>query len=132
MGSFFDKVLEDNLGEFASWEKCESYMLEWAIRTATEKVGRSLDEVDMVLAGDLLNQLMSTHFALRSISCPFIGLYGACSRLVLSTLVAAMVLDGGFGRGLLPQYPAIMIRQSASIAFLLSWEYNGHLWLNGQ
>lgn len=95
---YFDKVMEDNIGEMTSWEKCESYMLEWVITTAAQKVQISSTQIDYILAGDLLNQLMATHFAMRSIGRPFLGLYGACSTLAESLLLGAMILDGGFGK----------------------------------
>lgn len=64
---------------------CEVQMLETSI---TE------EDIDIVLVGDLLNQLMATHFALRNIKRPFLGLYGACSTMAQSILLAAMLLDG--------------------------------------
>ncbi len=96
LSGYFDQVMKDNLNNQDSWEKCESAMLEWAIRTAVEKENSTIDTVDFILAGDLLNQLMSTHFAMRSLGRPFLGLYGACSTLAESMLIGSMILDGGF------------------------------------
>lgn len=95
--SRFDRVMEDNIGEHSSWEKCESYMLEWVINTAMQKGNTPASEVDYILAGDLLNQLMATHFAMRGINRPFIGIYGACSTMAKSLMMGAILLDGGFG-----------------------------------
>lgn len=97
LGSYFDKVMEDNIGEHSSWEKCESYMLEWVINTALNKTNVAASDVDYILAGDLLNQLMATHFAMRNINRPFIGIYGACSTMAKSMLLGSILLDGGFG-----------------------------------
>ncbi len=96
LGEFFDKVMKDNIDNHESWEKCESAMIEWVITTATEKENSTIDDIHIVLAGDLLNQLMSTHFAMRSLGRPFLGLYGACSTLAESMLVGAVFIDGGF------------------------------------
>ncbi|MDF2572199.1 MAG: spoVAD [Sporomusa sp.] len=93
---FYDRILKDNLNDNTSWEKCESSMMEWAIKTAIAKEGSAIDDVDYVLAGDLLNQLMSTHFAIRNIGRPFLGIYGACSTLALSMMVGSTLIDGGF------------------------------------
>ena len=98
LGEFFDKVMADNLENHDSWEKCESAMLEWVIKTAVAKESSSMSDIDIILAGDLLNQLMSTHFAMRSLGRPFLGLYGACSTMAESMLVGATLLDGGFAR----------------------------------
>ncbi|HWR45242.1 stage V sporulation protein AD [Sporomusa sp.] len=93
---FYDRILKDNLDDNSSWEKCESSMMEWALKTAISKDNSTIDNVDYVLAGDLLNQLMSTHFAIRNIGRPFLGMYGACSTLAQSMLVGSMLIDGGF------------------------------------
>jgi stage V sporulation protein AD len=96
LAKYYDKILADNLNNQGSWEKNESFMLEWAIRQAIEKSGTPLQNIDCILAGDLLNQLMSSHFAIRNLQRPFLGLYGACSTMVEGMLVGAMLLDGGF------------------------------------
>ena len=93
---YYDKILPDNLNGHDSWEKCESSMLEWAITTAITKGGLSIDTVDCILAGDLLNQLTATHFALRNLNRPFLGLYGACSTLAESMLLGSVLIDGGY------------------------------------
>lgn len=96
LGKQFDRILEDNLAGEDSWEKCESAMLEWVVRTAVDRSGSTLAAVDFILAGDLLNQLMATHFAARDLGRPFIGLYGACSTMAESLMLGAVLLDGGF------------------------------------
>jgi stage V sporulation protein AD len=95
-GDYIDEVLADNLADCESWEKCESHMIEKAIRNAAAKIKIGTESLDFVLAGDLLNQLMSTHFAMRSLARPFLGLYGACSTMAESMLIGAMMVDGGF------------------------------------
>jgi len=93
---YFDCIMSDNLNNCDSWEQCESYMMEWAIKTAVNKDNSTMDMIDCILAGDLLNQLMSTHFAVKKLNRPFLGLYGACSTMVESLLLGAVLLDGGF------------------------------------
>lgn len=96
LGGYFDVVLKDNLNGCVSWEQCESRMMEKAVRRALLKSNKTLSEIDCILAGDLLNQLMSTHFAMRALARPFLGLYGACSTMAESLLVGAMMVDGGY------------------------------------
>jgi stage V sporulation protein AD len=93
---YFDYIMPDNLNGLASWEQCESYLMEYAIKKAIEKENSTMEEVDCVFAGDLLNQLMSTHFAMKNLKRPFLGLYGACSTMVEGMLLSAILLDGGF------------------------------------
>jgi len=93
---YLDQILKDNLAGCDSWEKCESHMIEQAVRTAAAKIKLQPESLEFILAGDLLNQLMSTHFAMRALARPFLGLYGACSTMAESMLLGAMLIDGGF------------------------------------
>jgi stage V sporulation protein AD len=97
LAPYFDNILDDTLHNLESWEKCESFMLEWAINNAVQKDNSKIEDIDYILAGDLLNQLMSAHFAIRSTNRPFLGLYGACSTMAESLLLGSVLLDGGFG-----------------------------------
>lgn len=94
--SYFDLIEKDDyLGE-KSWEKAESKMLQNAISLSLQKAGLKDSDIDYLLAGDLLNQLMSSSFTAKQIHVPFIGLYGACSTMSESLSLAAMLIDGGF------------------------------------
>ena len=94
----FDFVFEDDtLGE-ASFEKAESALQKEAVTRALSKAGKTPDEVDFSLAGDLLNQCIGSSFGLRSLNMPFIGLYGACSTMALSLGLASMLVDCGAAR----------------------------------
>ena len=87
---------DDSFGE-KSWEKAESAMQRMALSAALDQAGRTASELDYALAGDLLNQCISSSFALRGQEVPFYGLYGACSTMAESLSLAALLLDGGFG-----------------------------------
>jgi stage V sporulation protein AD len=96
LAEYFDYIMKDSLHGEDSWEKCESFMLEWAARHAAQSLPGGMELADCVLAGDLLNQLMATHFAMRALGRPFIGLYGACSTMAESMMLGACLIDGGF------------------------------------
>lgn len=95
-GNSFDVRLNDNLLGEKTWEKAESKLLQDTVSLALSKRGFEIDDVEVFLAGDLLNQLASANFAARTLNIPFLGLYGACSTMAESLIVGAMILDGGF------------------------------------
>ncbi|MEA4902428.1 stage V sporulation protein AD [Desulfitobacterium sp.] len=101
LGKTFSKVLPDSLNGNKSWEVAESKMLEAAMQGALEQSRLKSDEIDYMLAGDLLNQIISSNFAARTMGLPFIGLYGACSTMALGMAVGSMLIDGGFARNVL-------------------------------
>lgn len=98
LAAYFDFLGKDaKLGQ-KTFEKAESKLQELALDTAKRKLGVSYEDIDVLFAGDLLNQCISSSFAARGTSIPFLGLYGACSTMAESLLLAAMSVSGGFAR----------------------------------
>lgn len=97
---YFDVILLDDLFGEKSWELAESKMLRETVKSAIEKSGKKIDDMEYMLSGDLLNQLMSTSFAARDLGIPFFGLYGACSTMTESLSLGAMLIDGGYADNL--------------------------------
>ncbi|AGA69809.1 stage V sporulation protein AD [Desulfitobacterium dichloroeliminans LMG P-21439] len=97
----FNAVWKDTINGNSSWEVAESKMLEEAMEGAINQARIAKDEIDYLLAGDLLNQIISANYAARTMGLPFIGLYGACSTMALSMSVGTMLIDGGFARQVL-------------------------------
>lgn len=92
----FDIILNEDMYGQKSWEKAESKMLKEAMFKAIARAGIAKEDVDVMLAGDLINQLMSSSFAARDMHVPFLGLYGACSTMTESLMVGSMLVDAGF------------------------------------
>lgn len=92
----FDVILDDVLWGEKTWEKAESKILKGAINLAINKGNLKADDIRYIFAGDLLGQLISSSFALREFDKPFFGLYGACSTMGESLILAAMSIDGGY------------------------------------
>ncbi len=98
LASFFDELYPDSFFGAKTWEQGESAMQRMALQRALEKGGLKPEDLDYILAGDLLNQCIGTSFGLRDFRIPFYGLYGACSTMGESIALAAMLIDGGFAR----------------------------------
>ena len=97
LAKYFDELCEDSFFGEKTWEKAESAMQERVLRRALEQAGLAPDELDYVLAGDLLNQCIGSSFGLRDFSIPFFGLYGACSTMGESLSLGSLALTAGFG-----------------------------------
>lgn len=95
---YFDELSEDQFWGEKTWERGESTMQRHALNKALEKGGLQAEDLDCVLAGDLLNQCIGSSFALRASGIPYYGLYGACSTMGEGLSLAAMLTDGGFSR----------------------------------
>ena len=94
----FDHIIDDDLFGEESWEKAEARFQYTAATTCLEKAGVTPESLDLLLGGDLLNQIMASALSARELHAPFLGLYGACSTMAESLCVAAMLVDGGYMR----------------------------------
>ncbi len=96
LGHAFDITTEDTYFGQKTWEQGEKRMQQLALDALTKKAGIQKSDIGMVCSGDLLNQCIGSSFPLRNADVPHIGLYGACSTMAESLLVASMCVDGGF------------------------------------
>ena len=95
LSQYFDKTFSDEMLGQSSFEKAESKLQQIAVQTALQKADVSQTDVDMIFAGDLLNQCIGSAYGLRELEIPFVGLYGACSTMALSLIMASMAVEGG-------------------------------------
>jgi len=96
LANTYDKTSADTLFGQKTWEQAEKKMQELSLKTLLEKAGLHTWEIDLVFSGDLLNQCIGSSFSLRNMNIPHLGLYGACSTMAESLLLAAATVDGGF------------------------------------
>lgn len=92
----FDIVSEDTYFGEKTWEQGEKKLQQLALQTLVSKAGLELSEVDLVFSGDLLNQCIGSSFSLRNQDIPHLGLYGACSTMAESLLLAAMTVGADY------------------------------------
>lgn len=92
----FDYISDDSYFGEKTWEKAESHMIKQCFSTVCDKAKLSPSSLDYILAGDLLNQCVSSAFAMKDCQVPYLGLYGACSTMAESLSLGAMLIDGGY------------------------------------
>lgn len=95
LGAEFDVHNTDNRFGEKTYEKAESRLQKIAVETALKKANIVESDIDMIFAGDLLNQCIGSYFGLRDMNVSLIGLYGACSTMTLGLSLAALAIDGG-------------------------------------
>ena len=96
LANSFDITSKDTLFGQKTWEQAEKQMQKLALETLMKKVGLSRQQLGIVFSGDLLNQCIGSSFTLRNTGIPHLGLYGACSTMAESLLMASMAVSGGF------------------------------------
>lgn len=78
-----------------SWEKAERTLLEESASLAIEHAGLTKEQIQFLFGGDLMNQIISSSFAARTLSIPYIGMFGACSTSMESLAMASYVVNSG-------------------------------------
>ena len=98
LGNNFDFTSEDSLFGEDSYEKAEARMQQIAVQLALEKANCVYSDIDCIFAGDLLNQCIGSSFKLRTTDMPFVGVYGACSTMALTLLLASVFISSGVAK----------------------------------
>lgn len=94
IGDCFDIFDEkDSYGE-KTWEKSESRMQEIAFNEVLKKTNLSATDIDVLLAGDLMNQCTGSAYGLLNFDIPYFGLYGACSTAIEGIMLASLLISG--------------------------------------
>ncbi len=95
---FFDAKYKDDLLGQDSWEKAECTLIKNTLSGALTAASMTGEDIDMLFAGDLLNQCIASSFGLKSFDIPFFGLYGACSTFAEGLCLGSMMVDGGYAK----------------------------------
>lgn len=77
----FDILHDDTWLGQNSFEKAEKTLLEEACKKAIDKAGMKKEDVQFFFSGDLMNQIISSSFAARTLGMSFFGLFGALFQL---------------------------------------------------
>ncbi|WP_238473824.1 stage V sporulation protein AD [Paenisporosarcina cavernae] len=91
---YFDQLSSDELFGEDTNEKAHALLTKQAIETAIRKAGIHQKEIDVVLAGDLINQMTPTSFAMATLESPFMGVFSACATSISSMIIGAALLEG--------------------------------------
>ncbi len=92
----FDMVCKDTYFGQKTWEQGEKRLQQLALETLLTKTKLDQSQIDLIYSGDLLNQCIGSSFSLRNTGIPHLGLYGACSTMAESLLLASMTVSAGF------------------------------------
>lgn len=100
-GKYFDYAYKDNYIGQESWEQAEIKLQQHSVELTIEKAGLDSNQIDLIVGGDLNNQIAITNYAMRSYPSPYLGVFAACSTCTESILVASTFIDGGYGENAL-------------------------------
>ena len=96
INKFIETKLNDDMYGEDTFEKAETKMLYTVIANSIKNANKTEKEIDAIIAGDLLNQIISSTFATRNFSTGYLGIYNACATFSESLILGATLVDGGY------------------------------------
>ena len=95
LGEYFDRSYKDLYCGEKSFEKGEIRLVKDSLSILLRKSNMSKENIDLVVGGDLLNQITASTYGSVGIG-DFIGVYGACSSSVLGMIIISNFIESGF------------------------------------
>lgn len=95
LGKKFDYIDPSGCFGKEKWEQSEAEAQALALNFALHKVKWKPEDLDVMIAGDLINQCTSSGYGLLQFDAPFLGIFGACSTSAEGLLLSALLLDSG-------------------------------------
>lgn len=95
LGSYFDKTYPKDLYFGAkTWEQAETKLQIEAIKSILSNNNLQDQDIDLLLAGDLQNQIAASDYTARIFDIPFLGLYSACATSSEALSLASSLIQG--------------------------------------
>ena len=94
IGKYFDKTYKDDLYiNQNSWEKAEIHLLKEAVEKLIKNQKLKNSDIDLIISGDLSNQLATSNYAIRDTNIPFLGVYNACSTIAEAIIIGSSFIE---------------------------------------
>ncbi|HHW68984.1 MAG TPA: stage V sporulation protein AD [Tenericutes bacterium] len=93
IGKYFDKSYQDMYFKTTSWEKAETRSIIDSVDILLNKITKTKKDIDLFIAGDLLNQLVASNYAASSLGIPFLGVYNACATSVEGLIIGSNMIE---------------------------------------
>ena len=93
---YFRRTIEDiKMGE-KNFERAEILMFDEAVRASLNEARPLVGDAQLLISGDLLNQMTTSSYVARNLDLPHLGVYSACSTYTEALSIGSVMLDGGY------------------------------------
>ena len=93
----FSKLYDKSYSDFyfgeKSFESAESKLIDESVDILLNKIGKTRFQVDLLVSGDLMNQLVSSNYAASRLGIPYLGVYSACASSVEGLIIGANFVE---------------------------------------
>ena len=92
--TYFDKVYKDFYMGSKTWEQAEIKMITECVDILLNKINKKKEDINVFIAGDLLNQIAASSYAAKTLNIPYMGIYAACASSTLGLIIASNMIEG--------------------------------------
>lgn len=93
----FSKLYDRSYNDFyfgeKSFETAESKLIDDSVDILLDKIGKTRFQIDLLISGDLMNQIASSNYAASRLGIPYLGIYSACASSVEGLIVGANLVE---------------------------------------
>lgn len=93
LGKLFDKSYDEFYFGCKTFEEAESKLVSDAIDILLKKSKFGKLDIDLMIGGDLLNQLTASNYAAKNYPFSFVGIYSACSTSTLGLILGSVMIE---------------------------------------
>ncbi len=93
LGDKFDRAYDDLYMNEKSFEQAETKLLEESIHILLNKTNKEKEDIDLIISGDLQNQITASCYGIKKYNIPFLGIYRACAPSIERMIIAASFLE---------------------------------------
>lgn len=90
LGNYFDKSYDEFYFGTKSWEEAESKLITESVNMLINKINKV---PELMISGDLLNQIVASNYAAREIKIPYLGIYSACASSVEGLIIGSNLIE---------------------------------------
>ena len=95
LGNYFENVLPNDLNGQKTHEKAEVLMHTLALKNLKNKLKLDKSDIDLAIAGDLLDEIVGSSFTMREMEFPYMGIFNACATFAESMIIASSFIEAG-------------------------------------
>ena len=89
----FDRYFKDLYMNEDSFETAEIHLMKESIDILLDKAGKKKKDINLLVAGDLQNQITSACYSALKYEVPFLGIYTACATNTEGLIIASNFID---------------------------------------
>ena len=93
LGKFFDKNYDDLYFGCDTWEQAESKLISDSIDIVLNKASLTKYDIDVMISGDLLNQITASNYGAIDEPFSMIGVYAACASSMLGIALGSNMIE---------------------------------------